>query len=85
MDWAVRAAEARRHYFVRKAAQHNTLFGYGPVRGMDFRTLLETLAHIRQVRPVILRVRFLHLHSECAAHHTGRQLCCPHIQGGGDG
>ena len=80
IDWAAGATETQRHEQVRAAAQHCAPFGDSPVRGMDFRTLLETLAHTRQIKPVILRVPLLHWLSQWAAAHTGSPLRCPQIQ-----
>ena len=80
IDWAAGATETQRHEQVRAAAQHCAPFGDNPVRGMDFRTLLETLAHTRQIKPVILRVPLLHWLSQWAAAHTASPLRCPQIQ-----
>ena len=79
IDWAAGATETQRHDLVRAAAQHCTLFGDAPVCAMDFRTLLETLALVRQVKPVILRVPLLHWLSRWAAEHVGSTLRCPQI------
>ena len=83
--WAAGATETQRHELVRDAAQHCTPFGEGPIRGMDFRTLLGTLSYIRPVKPVILRVPLLHWLSQWAARHTGSPLRCPQIQAINDG
>ena len=85
VDWAAGATEAHRHELVREAAQHCTPFGDGPVRGIDFRTLLETLSHIRPIKRVILRVPLLHWLSQWAARHTASPLRCPQIQAINDG
>ena len=80
LDWAAGATEAPRHDLVCAAAQHCTPFGDAPVRALDFRSLLETLALNRQIKPVILRVPLLHLLSTWAAQHTGHPLRCPQPQ-----
>ena len=85
VDWAAGATEAHRHELVREAAQHCTPFGDGPVRGIDFRTLLETLSHIRPIKLVILRVPLHHWLSQWAARHTASPLRCPQIQAINDG
>ena len=74
LDRAAGATEAQRHDVVRATAQHCTPFGDAPVRAMDFRSLLETLALNRQIKPVILRVPLLHWLSTWAAQHTGHPL-----------
>ena len=85
IDWAAGATETQRHELVRDAAQHCTPFGDGPIRGLDFRTLLEILSHVRPIKPVILRVPLLHWLSQWAAQHTGSPLRCPQIQAIQDG
>ena len=85
IDWAAGATESQRHEVVRGAAQHCTPFGDGPVRGLDFKTLLKILSNVRPVKPVILRVPFLHWLSQWAAQHTGFPLRCPQIQAINDG
>ena len=85
IDWAAGAMETQRHELVRDAAQHCTPFGDGPIRGLDFRTLLEILSHVRHIKPVILRVPLLHWLSQWAARHTGSPLRCPQIQAINDG
>ena len=77
IDWAAGALETQRQHLVRAVAQHCTPFGDGPVRSMDFRSLLETLSLIHQVKPVILRVPLLHWLSAWAAQHNGASLRCP--------
>ena len=80
LDWAAGATEAERHDVVTAAAQHCTPFGDAPVRAMDFRSLIETLAMFRQIKPVFLRVPLLHWLSTWAAQLTGHRLCCPQPQ-----
>ena len=85
IDWAAGATEVQRQQLVPGAAKHCTPLNDGPIRGMDFRTLLETLSHIRPIKPVILRVPLLHWLSLWAARHTDSPLRCPQIQAGNDG
>ena len=77
LDWAAGATEAQRHDIVRAAAQQWTPFGDATVRSMDFGSLLETLALIRHIKPVTLRVPLHHWLSTWAAQHTGHPLRCP--------
>ena len=44
IDSAADATETERHDLVKEAAQHCTPFGEGPIRTLEFRSLLETLA-----------------------------------------
>ena len=85
INWATGATETQRHELVRGAAQHCTPFGDGCIRGLDFRTLLEILSHVRPIKPVILRVPLLHWLPKWAAQHTGNPLRCPQIQAIQDG
>ena len=85
IDWRAGTTQTQQHDLARVAAQHYTPFGDAPVRAMNFRTLLEMLALVPRVKPVILRVPLLHWLPRWAAQHAGSTLRCPQIQAVSDG